>query len=111
MGGDFLQFIVEIWMLPTINKRTGLTLPCILEEDEDDDNDKEHMTKDERNVVKVVAKPSFPFLDMWMIWGNDGNLAFRVYRKEGQALKYVDRQSLHRETVFTSIGKGVLHYQ
>eukprot|EP00957_Ditylum_brightwellii_P039589 2994871-Ditylum_brightwellii.AAC.2 len=64
-GGNFLQFMVEIWTPPTIDKRTGLALPCILEEDEDD-NDKEHMTKDERDVVKVVAKPSFPFLHMRM---------------------------------------------
>eukprot|EP00957_Ditylum_brightwellii_P149795 11407789-Ditylum_brightwellii.AAC.1 len=40
-----------------------------------------------------------------MFWDNDGNLAFGVYRKEGQALKYVGRQSLHREMVFKSIGK------
>eukprot|EP00957_Ditylum_brightwellii_P131745 10047225-Ditylum_brightwellii.AAC.1 len=83
MGGDFLQFMVEIWTPPTINKRTGLTLPCILEKDEDNNNDNENMTKDERNVVKVVAKPSFPFLDMRMFGDNDGNLAFGVYRKEG----------------------------
>eukprot|EP00957_Ditylum_brightwellii_P024244 1828809-Ditylum_brightwellii.AAC.1 len=64
------------------------------------------MTKDERNTVKVVAKPSFPFLNMQMFWDDDGNLAFVVYRKERQALKYIDRQNLHRETVFKSIGKG-----
>eukprot|EP00957_Ditylum_brightwellii_P001724 133259-Ditylum_brightwellii.AAC.1 len=82
-------------MPPTINKRTGLTLLCILEENEDDNN-KEHMTKEEKSVVKVVTK----------IWDDDGNLAFVVYRKKGQPLKIIDRQSLHRETVFKSIGKG-----
>eukprot|EP00957_Ditylum_brightwellii_P087452 6657029-Ditylum_brightwellii.AAC.1 len=107
-GGDFLKFTVEIWMPPTINKRTGSTLPCILEEDENDNNE-EHITKDEMNAVKVVAKPSFPFLDMQMFWDEEGNLAFEVYRKEGQSLKYLYRQSLHRETVFKSIDKGVLH--
>eukprot|EP00957_Ditylum_brightwellii_P070392 5347880-Ditylum_brightwellii.AAC.1 len=65
------------------------------------------MSKNERNAVKVVAKPSSLFLNMRMFWDDDGNLAFGVYRKEGQALKYVDRQSLHRETVFKSIGKEV----
>eukprot|EP00957_Ditylum_brightwellii_P040058 3031160-Ditylum_brightwellii.AAC.2 len=98
--------MVEIWMPPTIKDKTGLTLLCILEEDEEDNN-KEHMTKEEKNVVNVVAKPSFPFLDMRMFVDKEGNLEFGVYRKEGQALKYVDRQSLHRETVLKSIGKGV----
>eukprot|EP00957_Ditylum_brightwellii_P054514 4130249-Ditylum_brightwellii.AAC.1 len=106
IGGVFLHFTLKIWALSTINKRTGLTLPCILEENKGN-NDKEHMTKDERNAMKVVAKPSFPFLDMQMLWNDDGNLAFGVYRKEGQAVKYIDSQSLRRETVFKLIGKGV----
>eukprot|EP00957_Ditylum_brightwellii_P057046 4323844-Ditylum_brightwellii.AAC.1 len=75
--------MVEIWTLLTINKRTGLTLPCILEEDDNNDDNKEHITKDKRNAVKVVAKSSLPFLNMRMFWDNDGNLAFGVYRKEG----------------------------
>eukprot|EP00957_Ditylum_brightwellii_P193414 14727219-Ditylum_brightwellii.AAC.1 len=84
--------MVETWTLSTINKRTGLTLPCILEEDEEDNNNKKHMTKDKRNAMKVAAKPSFPFLDMQMFWDNDGNLAFEVYRNERASFK-VRRQA------------------
>eukprot|EP00957_Ditylum_brightwellii_P024467 1847062-Ditylum_brightwellii.AAC.1 len=43
---------------------------------EDNDYNEENMTKDERNAVIVVAKPSYPFLNMQMFWDNDGNLAF-----------------------------------
>eukprot|EP00957_Ditylum_brightwellii_P210360 15364878-Ditylum_brightwellii.AAC.1 len=69
-------------MPPTTKDKTGSTLPYIVEEDDDNDN-KEHMTKEEENVVKVMAKPSFPFLDMKLLWDEEGNLEFGTYRKEG----------------------------
>eukprot|EP00957_Ditylum_brightwellii_P109595 8359203-Ditylum_brightwellii.AAC.1 len=62
--------------------------------------------KEGKAAVKVVTKDHFPFLDMKIFWNNEGNLEFKVYQKKGQALKCVDKQSLHRQTVFKSISKG-----
>eukprot|EP00957_Ditylum_brightwellii_P179006 13635201-Ditylum_brightwellii.AAC.1 len=44
---------------------------------------------------------------MKLLWDKEGNLYFKAYRKKGQALKYVDKQSLHMQSVFKSISKGV----
>eukprot|EP00957_Ditylum_brightwellii_P166551 12677970-Ditylum_brightwellii.AAC.1 len=43
---------------------------------------------------------------MKLLWDKVGNLEFRVYQKKGEALKWADKQSLHRQTVFL-ISKGV----
>eukprot|EP00957_Ditylum_brightwellii_P162278 12356116-Ditylum_brightwellii.AAC.1 len=37
-----------------------------------------------------------------------GKLLFPIYKKEGQQLKYVDRQSTHRPSTFWSITNRVL---
>eukprot|EP00957_Ditylum_brightwellii_P208869 15359327-Ditylum_brightwellii.AAC.1 len=81
----------------------------ILEEDEEDGDDEEEdeLTKEGKAAVKVVAKDHFLFLDMKLLWDIKGNLEFKVYRKKGQALKYDDKQSLHRQSVFKSISKEV----
>eukprot|EP00957_Ditylum_brightwellii_P158045 12030788-Ditylum_brightwellii.AAC.1 len=78
-GGDFLQFTVEIWMPPSKDK-PQLTLPMILEEDNDNKEEEVELTKEGKVVVK------------------EGNPEFKVYQKKGQALKYVDKQSLHRQS-------------
>eukprot|EP00957_Ditylum_brightwellii_P014902 1124064-Ditylum_brightwellii.AAC.1 len=44
---------------------------------------------------------------MKLLWDKEGNLDFKVYWKKGQALKYVDKQSLHMQSVFKLISKGV----
>eukprot|EP00957_Ditylum_brightwellii_P042737 3235917-Ditylum_brightwellii.AAC.1 len=44
---------------------------------------------------------------MKLLWDKEGNLEFNVYQKKGQAMKYIDKQSLHRQPVFKSISKGV----
>ena len=45
--------------------------------------------------VQVVAKDEFPFLDMKMSWSPEGGLQFGVFRKKGQQLKYVGKESTH----------------
>ena len=81
----------------------------ILEEEDEngEDDEEDELTKEGKAAVTTVAKDHFPFLDMKMLWDNEGDLKFEVYRKKGQALKYVDKQSLHRQSVFKSISKGV----
>eukprot|EP00957_Ditylum_brightwellii_P002610 200423-Ditylum_brightwellii.AAC.1 len=49
----------------------------------------------------------FPFLGMRMKWEKD-ELVFRVYKKENQWLKYVDKSSNHKQSPFKSITMGVL---
>eukprot|EP00957_Ditylum_brightwellii_P210381 15364905-Ditylum_brightwellii.AAC.1 len=58
---------------------------------------------------KVAAQDSewFPFLDMRMRWQRD-RLEFRVYQKENQLLKYVDKQSTHHPSTFSSFTIRVL---
>eukprot|EP00957_Ditylum_brightwellii_P117613 8970462-Ditylum_brightwellii.AAC.1 len=63
--------------------------------------------KKKKIKVKVLKGKWFPFLDMRMKW-MQGNLLFQVYKKEGQQLKYVDRQSMHRPSTFRSITNRVL---
>eukprot|EP00957_Ditylum_brightwellii_P008801 668035-Ditylum_brightwellii.AAC.1 len=38
-----------------------------------------------------------------MMWDDMGFLQFRVYHKEGQAIKYVDCSSCHRNHVHSSL--------
>eukprot|EP00957_Ditylum_brightwellii_P184114 14023983-Ditylum_brightwellii.AAC.1 len=57
--------------------------------------------------VTVIHDIEFLFLDMWMHWdGESGEMQFLVFRKPNQALKYVDRHSMHRPTTFKSIANG-----
>eukprot|EP00957_Ditylum_brightwellii_P178554 13600922-Ditylum_brightwellii.AAC.1 len=44
---------------------------------------------------------------MEMIWDEKGEMRFKVYRKENQALKYVDKASTHCPTTFKSIANEV----
>eukprot|EP00957_Ditylum_brightwellii_P024122 1819217-Ditylum_brightwellii.AAC.1 len=58
--------------------------------------------------VMVIYDNEFPFLDMKMNWdGESGEMRFLVFRKPNQALKYVDRENMHRPTTFKSIANGV----
>eukprot|EP00957_Ditylum_brightwellii_P168531 12828489-Ditylum_brightwellii.AAC.1 len=56
--------------------------------------------------VMVVRKKAFPYLDMKMYW-TDSNIRFVVYNKENQQIKYVNRESCHRATMFKIILEGV----
>eukprot|EP00957_Ditylum_brightwellii_P184445 14048642-Ditylum_brightwellii.AAC.1 len=63
--------------------------------------------KKERGLT-VVYDREFPFLDMKMCWDEEsGEMRFSVFQKPNQALKYVDKNSMHRTTTFKSIANGV----
>eukprot|EP00957_Ditylum_brightwellii_P050203 3806945-Ditylum_brightwellii.AAC.1 len=78
--------------MPPKRKKSQSTLPMILEEEDDDKEEEMELTKEGKAAVKVVTKEYFPFLDMKLLWDKEGNLEFKVYRKKGQALKYVDKR-------------------
>ena len=71
-GHQHLQFTVEIW---TTEENSPIPV------------------KEER--VQIVTNDAFPFLDMKMSWCPEGDLQFIVFRKKGQQLKYVGKESIH----------------
>eukprot|EP00957_Ditylum_brightwellii_P180360 13739744-Ditylum_brightwellii.AAC.1 len=52
--------------------------------------------------VTVMRKTAFPYQDMKMYWAKD-DLRFLVHNKESQRIKYVNRESYHRASVFKAI--------
>eukprot|EP00957_Ditylum_brightwellii_P063851 4845075-Ditylum_brightwellii.AAC.1 len=90
-GGDYLQFTTEFWLPHQASTRYS-----------PQQNDKKELG------VTVIRDSSFPLLDMRMEWDNENKgMKFSVYRKPKQALKYVERNSTHRPTMFKSIANGV----
>ena len=63
-------------------------------------------TLDEK--VTINETNAFPFLDMKMAW-NESNITYEVYFKENQRIKYLNKGSTHRETVFQAIPRGVFN--
>ena len=85
-GNQHLQFTAEIW--------TDGANPLTLK-------------KEDR--VQVVAKDEFPFFDMKMSWSPEGDLQFGVFRKKGQQLKYVGKESTHTPGTLCAISSGVFN--
>ena len=56
-----------------------------------------------------MTKDEFPFLDMKMKWNPEGELNFSVFRKAGQQLKYVGKESTHAPSTLHAIPSGVLN--
>ena len=54
-------------------------------------------------------KNEFQFLDMKMSWFPEGDLQFGVFRKKGQYLKYVGKESTHTPGTLRAIPSGVLN--
>ena len=71
-GNQHLQFTAEIWK---------------------PDENPPPQAKEDR--VQTVTKYEFPFLDMKMKWTPEGEYNFSVFRKAGQKLKYVGKESTH----------------
>jgi hypothetical protein len=64
--------------------------------------DKEEGTTHEK--VTVEQTDYLPFLDMKLYWWDKNeNLAFTVYQKPGQQLKYLNKDSTHPPHVFGAI--------
>jgi hypothetical protein len=56
-----------------------------------------------------LSEPSnnLPFLDMKLYWDKHDELAFTVYRKLGQQLKYLNNDSTHPPHVFRAISVSI----
>ena len=85
-GNEHLQFTTEIWK-PNKNPPP--------------------QAKEER--VQTVTKDEFPFFDMKMKWTPEGELNFSVFRKLGQQLKYVGKESNHTPGTLRAIPSGVFN--
>eukprot|EP00957_Ditylum_brightwellii_P044136 3349128-Ditylum_brightwellii.AAC.1 len=74
----------QIWQSPPANK----------------DNSPAKKDKKEKGVT-VIYEQEFPFLDMKMGWDKKSReMRFSVFWKPNQALKYVNRASMHKPTNF-----------
>eukprot|EP00957_Ditylum_brightwellii_P167915 12782219-Ditylum_brightwellii.AAC.1 len=72
-GGYYLQLTTKLWQPPASDKENS------------------PLRKDKREEgMTVIYDSKFPFLDMEMFWGKNGEMRFQVYQTENQALKYVD---------------------
>ena len=66
-------------------------------------------TPEKEYRVQIVAKDEFPFLDMKMSWSPEGELQFGVFRKKGQQLKCVGKESTHTPGTLRAIPSGVFN--
>ena len=85
-GNQHLQFTAEIWK---------------------PDENPPPQAKEDR--VQIVTKEELPFLDMKIEWTPEGELNFSVFRKVGQQLKYVGKESTHTPGTLRTIPSGVLN--
>ena len=86
VGNQHLQFTAEIWT-------DGMNSP----------------TPEKEDRVHIVTNEEFPFLDTKMSWSPEGDLQFGVFRKKGQQLKYVGKESTHTPGTLRAIPSGVLN--
>ena len=73
------------------------------------DRRSEPPTSEKEDRVQIVTKDEFPFLDMKMSWSPEGDLQFGVFRKKGQKLKYVGKESTHTPVTLRAIPSGVFN--
>ena len=66
-------------------------------------------TPEKEDWVQIVAKDEFPFFDMKMSWSPERDLQFGVFRKKGQQLKYVGKESTHTPGTLRAIPSGVFN--
>eukprot|EP00957_Ditylum_brightwellii_P142763 10878525-Ditylum_brightwellii.AAC.1 len=100
VGGTYFQFTAEVWKpLEASNKPTSA-----------DELESDGMPPEEwerwREKVKVIEENAFPYLDMQLSWRHN-NLHFSVYIKENQPIKYVNKESCHRASVFKTVPAGL----
>eukprot|EP00957_Ditylum_brightwellii_P199144 15180348-Ditylum_brightwellii.AAC.1 len=90
----FFQLTAEVW-----NPWEAQQFPTIDEEIPADEWDfwAEKVTDIDENT--------FPYLDMQLSWKEE-NLYFLVYSKENQTIKYVNKKSCHRHSVFKVVPAG-----
>ena len=85
-GNRHLQFTAEIWTNEAISP-----------------------TPEKEDRVQIVTNDKLPFLDMKMSWSSEGDLQFGVFRKKGQRLKYLGKESTHTPSTLRMIPSGVLN--
>ena len=85
-GNRHLKFTAEIWT-------DGANSP----------------TPEKEDWVQIVAKDKLPFLYMKMSWSPEGGLQFGVFRKKGQQLKYIGKESTHTPSTLRAIPSGVFN--
>ena len=66
-------------------------------------------TPAKRERVQIATNDEFPFPDMKMGWSPEGDLQFSVFRKRGQQLKYVGKESTHTPGNLRAIPSEVLN--
>ena len=66
-------------------------------------------TPEKEDRVQIVTKYEFPFLDMKTSWSPEEDLQFGVFRKKGQQLKYVGKESTHTPGNLRAIPSGVFN--
>ena len=64
-------------------------------------------TPEKEDRFQIVTKDEFSFLDMKMSWSPEGDLQCGVFRKKGQQLKYVGKESTHTPGTLHAIPSGV----
>ena len=85
-GNKHLQFTAEIW-----TKEENFPIPA----------------KEER--VQIVTNDELPSLDIKMSWSSEGDMLFGVFRKKGQQLNYVGKDSAHTPGTLPEIPSGFLN--
>ena len=73
------------------------------------DRQSEPPDPEKEDWVQIVAKDEFLFLDMKMSWSPEGDLQLKVFRKKGQQLKYVGKESTHTPGTLRAIPSGVFN--
>lgn len=63
------------------------------------------------DIVFTLRKPeidgSIDFLDLFLYYSESGDLAYKVFKKESQTIKYLNSDSVHRPVVKNSVRNGV----
>ena len=85
-GNQHLQFTAEIWTK--------------------EDNSP---TPEKEKIFQIVTNGKLPLLDMKTNWSPEGDLQFGVFRKKGQKLKYVGKESTHTPGTLRATPSGVLN--
>ena len=58
-------------------------------------------------MVSIEKGKGFPYLDMELVWSEQGELQFQVYMKPNQQMKYLNKGSAHTHACFKAIPNGV----
>ena len=66
-------------------------------------------TPAKEEIVQIVTNKKFPLLDLKMSWSLEEDPKFSVFRKQGQQLKYTNKESTHTPGTLCAIPSGFLN--